>query len=239
MQRRRWIATRKGAALAVLLGLVWLSASPATAGEIQNLREVEAAAMQLLEENQPDGARAQVGRLDSRLRLAACRDGLEPFLPPGARRGASTTVGVRCRGPVAWKVFLTARVRIEAQLVTAVRALPRGTVLRAEDLRVEQRDTALAPSGAIGDPALAIGKRLRQPLLAGRPVTRSMLDILPVIRRGQRVTLLARTGTLTVRMEGQALSDGRPGERIRVRNNSSQRIIEGVVVDSGLVMVEL
>lgn len=239
MQRRNLVTTRRGSVRTVLFALLYGYIGALSAGEVQNLKLVEAAAQQLLQANQPDGALVQVGKLDSRLRLAVCRDGLEPFLPPGARRGSNTTVGVRCLGPVMWKVFITARVRISAGVITATRAMPRGTVLGAGDLRVEQRDTTLAPVGAIGDLSLAIGKRLRQPLLAGRPITESMLDILPVIRRGQHVTLLAETGTLVVRMAGRALSDGRPGERIRVRNSSSERIVEGVVVDSLLVRIEL
>ncbi|GAB4365224.1 MAG: hypothetical protein Kow0060_22580 [Methylohalobius crimeensis] len=39
----------------------------------------------------------------------------------------------------------------------------------------------------------------------------------------------ARGGGLDVRMGGHALMDGGLGERIRVRNDRSQRVVEGVV----------
>jgi flagella basal body P-ring formation protein FlgA len=50
-----------------------------------------------------------------------------------------------------------------------------------------------------------------------------------VIHRGQQVVLLAHSGAVEVRMNGVALADGRISERIRVQNQSSQRVVEGIV----------
>jgi len=65
----------------------------------------------------------------------------------------------------------------------------------------------------------------------------TMLKAQRLIERGQRVTVLAGGNGLEVRMPAEALSHGAKGERIRVRNLSSHRIIEGVVAGAGLVRV--
>jgi flagella basal body P-ring formation protein FlgA len=64
-----------------------------------------------------------------------------------------------------------------------------------------------------------------------------VLDVL--VRRGQQVTLLARTGSIEIRAQGRALSDGGVSDRIRVQNVNSLKVVEGVIEDAGIVRVAL
>ena len=59
-----------------------------------------------------------------------------------------------------------------------------------------------------------------------------------IVKRGQQVTLLARTSSYEVRMNGKAMMDGVAGQRIRVRNDRSERIVEGVVKSSNIIYIE-
>ena len=45
------------------------------------------------------------------------------------------------------------------------------------------------------------------------------------------------TGAVAVRMAGIALSDGARGERVRVKNLSSKRILDGIVSSENTVLV--
>lgn len=45
--------------------------------------------------------------------------------------------------------------------------------------------------------------------------------------------------TINVKMPGEALSDGAPGQQIRVRNLRSQRIIKARVIEPGTVEVNM
>ncbi|WP_121363151.1 flagellar basal body P-ring formation chaperone FlgA, partial [Pseudomonas aeruginosa] len=56
---------------------------------------------------------------------------------------------------------------------------------------------------------------------------------------GDQVVILARTATINVKMPGEALSDGAPGQQIRVRNLRSQRIIKARVIEPGTVEVNM
>lgn len=49
--------------------------------------------------------------------------------------------------------------------------------------------------------------------------------------------LIASVGTMEVRMAGKALADATKGQRIRVQNISSKRIVEGIVDSSGTVRI--
>mgnify|MGYP000582633073 FL=1 len=82
-----------------------------------------------------------------------------------------------------------------------------------------------------------VGKKVKRSLPLGAVITRTMLREAIAIKRGQRISLVSGSGGLQVRMTGVAMADGAAGDRIEVRNLSSKRVIEGVVLSSADVQV--
>ena len=123
--------------------------------------------------------------------------------------------------------------------VVAVRSLPRDHVLGAEDLVTEERDVSRLPRGYVADASRLLGRRLSRPVTSGSVLTPSMIEEQTIVRRGQSVTLVVRNGGFNVAMAGTALADGVQGERIRVRNEASDRVVEGLVRSSQQVEVLL
>lgn len=181
----------------------------------------------------------RMGSLDSRLRLARCDAPLEGYLPAGGRLTGNTSVGVRCTGSQPWKLYVPARVAVIEKVVVSRGFLARGTVLGPEHLVLAEREVTAAGHGYIKDAREAIGRVLRQPVQDGLVVTPAMLSRPKLIRRGDEVMILSQRGAFEVRMKGNALSDGAEGDRIRVRNLNSRRIVEGRVSADGTVMVQM
>ncbi|WP_255722486.1 flagellar basal body P-ring formation chaperone FlgA [Ectothiorhodospira lacustris] len=179
------------------------------------------------------------GSLDPRLRLRACDTTLETFLPAGARMTGHTTVGVRCTAPSPWSLFVPMQVVVRGEVVVLERALPRGTLLSQNDIRLELRDLGNMHSGYLTDPAEVTNMVLRRALPAGTALSPQMVEPQRLVQRGQKVTLVAQNTDLSVRMEGQALADGAHGDRVQVRNLSSRRIVEGRVLSAGVVGVNM
>lgn len=180
-----------------------------------------------------------VGRLDERLNLAACSGSLDTFLPPGGRIASHMTVGVRCGAPKPWTVYIPAGVRISAPVVVAGRALPRGATLQAGDLKVTRTDVSTLTNGYIETLQDAVGKQLKTALARDAVISPRSLEQPRLVRRGERVIISARTDGIDIRMDGKALADGIHGERIRVQNLGSRRIIEAVVTSAGMVEVQM
>lgn len=190
--------------------------------------------------DQPGRPGVEVGRLDPRLRLVACDQELEAFLPPGGRIIGGTTVGVRCPGSKPWSLYVPVKVAMHARILVAARPLARGTRLTPEDLQLEERDVAALTQGYLTAPQQAYGQVLKRSIPGGSPVVPAALEAPHAIRRGEKVTVVARgAGGVEVRMAGTALMDGAAGERIRVRNLSSERTVEGTVAGAGVVEVNL
>ncbi len=179
------------------------------------------------------------GRLDSRLRLRTCDQGLEAFLAPGSRMAGNSTVGGRCHGPVNWSLYVPVQITVQGEVLVLTQALPRGTLLEPAHFRQERYDISQLHRGYFTDAQAAERMVLKRPLQAGTVLAPSMVEPPRLVQRGQRVILVAETDTISVRMEGEALSHGVRGDRVRVRNLSSRRIVEGVVLSHGVVGVSM
>ena len=167
--------------------------------------------------------------LDSRVRLAPCSQPLTTSLPYGARRSSRLTVEVRCTAPKPWKLYVPVHLTVFQTVVVAARPLARGAVLTPGDIILAERETSRLARGYLLQPEQAIGHRIRRALSPGKPLTPSILESPPLIRRGQVVNLEARTGGLTVKMTGIAKSDGILGEIIDVENKTTSRRVQAIV----------
>ena len=217
------------------VAVVWLSflTSAAVAAQQWQPTETIAAAAErfVLEKIGPKARRTTVraGMLDSRHRLSRCTKELEPFLRRGAKIEVRTIVGVRCSGEKPWKVYLPVEVIVTDKVLVASRTLPRGHVLAADDLVVEQRDVSRLLTGYISDAKPFVGQRLKAQIIAGRILTPAMLQADIAVKRGQSVTLTVASGGINIQMSGKALMDGAINQRIRVENTKSGRVVEGIV----------
>ncbi|HHH39513.1 MAG TPA: hypothetical protein ENK50_08060, partial [Sedimenticola sp.] len=95
--------------LLLLLSAGWLPGTLAAASPPQSHQAIREAARQHVLKQITDAGQPAVvtaGRLDSRLKLARCDSPLETFSPPGKRRSAKQTVGVRCNGKQSWTLYV-------------------------------------------------------------------------------------------------------------------------------------
>jgi flagella basal body P-ring formation protein FlgA len=180
----------------------------------------------------------QVSPLDPRLRLAACGEKLTVFLPNGVRPSGSTVIRVRCPGPQPWTIHLSANVQSFGKVLVADRFLPRGTIFTAADLRTERRDLTTLPGGYETVPANLIGKQLRCSLPSGAVISPQTVITPPLIKRGERVVILAHQAGMEISSSGIALQDVGLGEQLQVRNESSKQVIEGKVIAAQRIEVE-
>ncbi len=135
---------------------------------------------------------------------------------------------------------MSVRGRIEAlaPIVVAAKRLTKGSILSPGDLTLATKDL-----NEVTNPGLDInnftGKRLKRNLKAGIPVTLPMVASLPVVKRGERVKIVIRSGQMHLSASGIARADGRHEQMIRVQNINSKKIIHCRVIAPGLVEVIL
>ena len=120
-----------------------------------------------------------------------------------------------------------------ADSLVATHTIRAQTILTAEDFTLVQAEIV----GALTDPGSAIGLEALVTLYAGRPIRAVDLGAAAVVERNQTVSLVYRTGGLSILTEGRALSRGRPGDVIKVMNLASRATVMGIVGPDGTVAV--
>ncbi|WP_160106621.1 flagellar basal body P-ring formation chaperone FlgA [Pseudomonas izuensis] len=181
----------------------------------------------------------QVNQLDPRLRMPMCDKELTASLESPAKPLGRVTVKVRCEGTSPWTVFVPAQVRLFRDVVTTTRPLRRAGIVEPGDVILRERDISAINQGYLTSMDQAVGQRLTRPMVADQVITLVHLEQAEVIRKGDQVVITARSGTLSVRMPGEALSNGGMSEQIRVKNLNSQRVIKAQVTAPGQVEVSM
>lgn len=235
--------SRRCAVLPALAMLLTVGTATAAESPWQPHASILAAARATLKQlaGQIPGGRVEihVGRLDPRVRLRRCRQPLEAEPADATRTRGNTTVIVRCPDESGWRIHVTGRIDVFEKVVVLGRSLARGERLTPDMLELRERNTAVLQYGYFRSPREVTGRVARRALPAGTVLTPGNVAAPVLVRRGERVTLIATRGAVSVRMQGKALRDGSRGDRVQVRNLRSKRVVEGEVVARGVVKMTL
>jgi flagella basal body P-ring formation protein FlgA len=228
--------------LLTLLGVLAALSQAAGAMSLEQTDAIQAAALRTVRAQAGAAAASltlEAGALDPRLHVYECDRALTGFITNSGQIRSETTVGVRCEGSVRWTVYISVGVASQTTVLVARRSLMRNTEVSAADFSLETRRVPGLASAYVSDPGALVGQSLSRPINSGEPLTLETLAPANLIHRGQQVVLLAHAGGLEVRMVGVALADGHADERIKVQNQSSQRVIEGIVRSANEIEIPL
>lgn len=179
-----------------------------------------------------------VDRLDERLKLSQCDESLTHKLLGGIEKTGHITVQTRCDGNQPWSIYIPADVVIMRMMVVAKADLLKGATLNANDFELQPRDASKHSNSATSIDAL-VGNYLKRSHRKGDTIRLSSVAKPIAVKRGDYVSVIASTGSITVVTKGTAMAQGRVGEQIRVRNNKSERIIKGQITGPGQVEITL
>jgi len=215
----------------------------ATAMERQPLEDIKSSVMEFIdntmEANTGAEVKIKVGTIDPRLNLRLCSSPLEPFNRRTGNLSGNVTVGVRCSAPKPWTLYVPVEISVFEQVIASAHPLTRGQLIVPQALKVIKLRTSHQHIAYYKNPKNVIGMVASRNIGAGKIITPRLIQAPTVVKRGENVTLLAKTPHLTVRMKGKAMEDGAKGELIKVRNISSNRVIEGTVEKTGIVKVTM
>lgn len=224
--------------IALILILFWLLSGENASAQApyQAISSIRSAALDHARTASPANARLDGGRVDERLRLAACPAPLSTRTASAS--GASLSVEVRCDA-LGWKLFVPVGISVQVPVLVATRGLSRGDAVSTGDVEMQTRERAGLGLSWIGSLDQLQGRVLSRPVAAGSVLSPASFAATHVVRRGQSVTLIGQSGGFEVRAQGKALGDAGTGDRVRVENPSSRRVVEGEVRADGSVVVNL
>jgi flagella basal body P-ring formation protein FlgA len=228
---------RPPSSLAMIAALLLTAASAITMAH-QTSAPIEAAARALIEEKThglPGEVTIEISPLDPGNRLPLCSAPIA-FLPHPARAWGAFSVGVRCESPVAWTIYLQARVKVITDYLVVARPLSARQIIGPIDLERRRGDIAALPDDVLTDASQAVGQPAKQALAQGIPLQARMLRIPEAVRQGSKVTVFSQSETFRVSNTGRALNSAAPGEMVRVRLPNNQ-VVTGKALHDGTVKI--
>jgi len=132
---------------------------------------------------------------------------------------------------------VTVSVARPRRVLIASRRLGRGEVIAESDLRWRELPASQVPREAVEDPAELVGRTTARSISAGSAWRPELVTDPPLVARGELVRIQMQSGALRIDALGEARSDGRVGQRLRVLNPDSKREIVGILAADGVVHV--
>ncbi len=121
------------------------------------------------------------------------------------------------------------RVRPLPQVLVPTANLPKGHVLRADDLSLKQQPATSGGATYLDQPDLVVGQETRRTLRAGEPIAAVDVRGVPLVRRGDIVTVVARNHGIVVRTDARAMADGSLGQPIKLMSLDGRRELSALV----------
>lgn len=234
MRYSLWVT--RGHLLFIVVGLCSVSQSILAAQlDLQQLRQQ---IQQFLEQTYIASGAIKVeittGSFDARLRLEHCSTQLEYKLLDSTRLGGTVNTQISCTRP-GWTVLLPSTAKVYRYLPVSSRQIAAGDTLTEADIKLVETEMTPYRFGFAQTKEQLVGMSMRFEQNANEAFRLSQLVTPNVVKKGDEVTLEAQIGSIRVVSQATAMTDGRIGQQIRVRNNQSQRLVMAKVVAAGKV----
>ncbi|WP_428775399.1 flagellar basal body P-ring formation chaperone FlgA [Vibrio sp.] len=221
--------------IGILLATFSFSATSATNEQIIAIQQ--AAEQHILANIEvPPGAQLQpnAANIDSRIKATDCPQGLNTSASSSNPHASNITVLVECLQDN-WRVYVPVKLLMSGPQVITANAINKGQVIAAQDLSVSMVELNRFRRQGFTSPVSILGAKAKKNLRSGEILEQG--DIC-VVCRNDSVMIKASKYGMVITTKGTALTDGSLGEHIRVKNNKSNRIIEGIVTDIAEVTVK-
>ena len=141
---------------------------------------------------------------------------------------------MECLDPV-WQLQARADVRLTLPVIISSRDLAKGHMVQANDLQNKPMEIHRLFRDFTINPADLLGRKVLRRVRVGQILTQEQLQARILVKKGDIVLIRAGSNDFSATMKGEAQQDGIEGDSVKVKNLSSGRIIQGWVVEMGIV----
>ena len=137
------------------------------------------------------------------------------------------------------KIFLRSKVEVHKDIIVAANKINRGDVIDADDLTLEGRDISMFPARYFSQLDEVISHEAKTSISRNSTIFDWMIKEVPLVHRGENISIYVTAPNLLVRAEGVALSDGYLGGKMTVKSKSTNKSMEGILVSANEVEVKV
>ena len=148
-------------------------------------------------------------------------------------------MAVRCEHEPFWKIRIPVQIKVYDDVLVSARPLTKGQLVDENSVTWRKLDIATLNNGYFSNIADLSGMESKSNIAAGKVLTMHNLKQPTLVKPGQEVTMLLNYRGITIRSTGKALQAAGEGQKIKVRNSRSNKIVEGTVNKDGVVKIQL
>ena len=123
-----------------------------------------------------------------------------------------------------------------AKFVVLIKSVQKGKIIGADDVRLVSRD-ANPGVGYFRDVNDVAGRKAKQAININQIIRARHLELDYAIQRSQSVIIESKIGPVTVVSAGIAVDDAQLGELVKVKNDSSGLVVEGVAISEKKIRI--
>ena len=150
----------------------------------------------------------------------------------------STVATILVDGHPVRKARVCGYIEVYKKVVCAKDGLSRGQVVTMQDLMAVRLPISKLRGKFFEDPKQVIGLAAKRTLRAGKVIFASDVSRPVIVKRGNRVLIVAASENLRITVPGIVEQKGAEGDFVRVRNLDSKKVIIAQVKDGNTVMVK-
>ena len=135
------------------------------------------------------------------------------------------------------KEMINALIEEWKDVPVASRQINKGEIVEESDFIMARMNIAKLPKESFDVKKEIVGKEATRNISKGDIFSNISLVSPPLVRNGDKIKIVYETPLLSAIVTGVALQDGGDSEKIKIKNDSSNKILEGYVVRQGLVRV--
>jgi flagella basal body P-ring formation protein FlgA len=147
-----------------------------------------------------------------------------------------TNYEISCNNPT-WKSYAPVTQSIMIPAIKTITPINRGQVISKLNTDVGEVDLSSLRGHVFTKKNPPYGQVASRNLRINTFITVNLTTPPMLVKKGNVVLITAKSGSITVKMNGVALENGVEGQQIRVQNTSSERIIYAKVVTDSEVLV--
>jgi flagella basal body P-ring formation protein FlgA len=142
-------------------------------------------------------------------------------------------------GAPAARFMVTAIVDDWRSVPVLKKTLERGMLITPQDVELVRLNMIKQPQDVADTLDDVLGRAVKSRLNAGETLRKGLIDIPPLVPQGKQVVLVFRSGVLQATATGVALDNGLRGEIIRVKNESSKKVVRAKILNESELEVQV
>lgn len=175
--------------------------------------------------------------LDSRIIVKECKQNLLFSIANTRSFSRQFPVKVICNNKnKPWKLFVQVSTSEMIEALIINQTIAKGTIVDTDMLEMKLIEINRVRDKSSSDSSSIVGGRALRNLQRGHQV--SQTDVC-LVCKGDDVSIIAKNSSMMIKTSGTAIESGSKGESIKVKNNSSNRVVKGIIGDLREIYINL